>query len=147
MRFASKHAKIAVAALTMVSAAPLAAKAAELTVQVTGVPSQRGEVGCALHVNGQEFPTDNVRSANVWLPADLNGVTCRYSDVAPGTYAVAVSHDPNGNRRTDKNFLGIPTEAWGVSNNVRPNLRAPTFDESKFEVTADRATTITVRLK
>lgn len=57
-------------------------------------------------------------------------VECRFKDVAPGPFAVAVSVDWNGNRKTDKNLFGIPTEPWGVSNNVRPSLRPPRFDEA-----------------
>jgi uncharacterized protein (DUF2141 family) len=72
-------------------------------------------------------------------------VTCRFEALAPGDYAVAVSHDLNGNKKADTNFVGIPTEAWGVSNNVRPGLRAPRFDEARFSVPAEGAT-IAVRI-
>jgi uncharacterized protein (DUF2141 family) len=37
----------------------------------------------------------------------------------------------------DTNFVGMPTEQWGVSRNVRPTLRAPRFDEASFKVAAD----------
>lgn len=49
-----------------------------------------------------------------------------------GTYAIALTHDLNGNRRTDTDFLGRPTEDWGVSRGARPLLRAPRFDEAAF---------------
>ncbi len=68
--------------------------------------------------------------------ADAKGVTCRYSDVPEGSYAVSIGHDLNGNRRVDANFIGLPTEQWGVSNNARPNLRAPRFDEAMFKLVA-----------
>lgn len=147
MRSPSTNIRLAVAVLAIPALLPVAALSAELAVQVTGVASRQGEVGCALHASGAEFPTSNVRSTNAWLPADPRGVVCRFADVKPGVYAIAVSHDLNGNRKTDTNFLGIPTEAWGVSNNVRPALRAPTFDEAKFEVKAVGTTTISVRLQ
>ncbi len=147
MRFSSKFSGLAVATLTIVSLSTAAAQSSELVVRVTGVASQQGQVGCALHTDGAEFPTSNAYSSNVWLPADASGVTCRFGDLKPGTYAVAVSHDLNGNRKTDTNFLGIPTEAWGVSNNQRPTMRAPTFDEAKFEAKAAGATTITVKVE
>lgn len=41
---------------------------------------------------------------------------------------------PNENGRTDKTFVGIPTEAWGVSNNVRPSMRPPRFAEAVFQI-------------
>lgn len=113
--------------------------AAVLVVAVSGLPSDAGEVGCALFRTPDGFPL-NVSGARVlWQSARRAGVECRFADVPPGTYALAVSHDLNGNRRTDRNLVGIPTEAWGVSNDVRPRLRAPRFAEAAFEV-ADGAT-------
>lgn len=86
------------------------------------------------------------RATQLWLPASPDGVQCRFENLPPGRYAVAVSHDINGNRRTDTNLFGIPTEDWGVSNNVRPTLRAPRFDEAAVQVPEGNPTTIEVRL-
>ena len=122
------------------------AHAQELIVKVTMVKSTKGEVGCALFSSATGFPNENVAMPAQWQPSSTDGVVCRFTDIKPGPYAVAVSHDLNGNRRTDTNFLGIPEEDWGVSNNVRPNLRAPTFDEARFEVAATGVTTIEVKL-
>jgi uncharacterized protein (DUF2141 family) len=46
----------------------------------------------------------------------------------------------------DANFLGIPTEAWGVSNNVRPALRAPRFEEASFKVASGQSVTLEIRV-
>lgn len=56
-------------------------------------------------------------------------------DLAPGEWAVALSQDTNNNDKLDKNFLGIPTEPFAFSNNIKPRLSAPTFQECKFTVT------------
>jgi len=50
----------------------------------------------------------------------------------PGTYAVVVYHDENGNRKFDKNFLGIPIEGFGVSNNPGFSLGPPALADSSF---------------
>jgi uncharacterized protein (DUF2141 family) len=122
------------------------AHAQELIVKVTMVKSTKGEVGCALFNNATGFPNENAAMPAQWQAPSSDSVVCRFTDIKPGLYAVAVSHDLNGNRRTDTNFLGIPTEDWGVSNNVRPNLRAPTFDEARFEVAATGVTTLEIKL-
>jgi uncharacterized protein (DUF2141 family) len=54
--------------------------------------------------------------------------------LAPGEWAVALTQDTNNNDKLDKNFLGIPTEPYAFSNNIRPRLAAPTFQECKFMV-------------
>lgn len=122
------------------------AHAQELIVKVTMVKSTQGEVGCALYSGATGFPTDNALVPAQWQTPGADSVVCRFTDIKPGPYAVAVSHDLNGNRRTDTNFLGMPKEDWGVSNNVRPNLRAPTFDEARFEVAAIGVTTLEIKL-
>gem|GEM_PF-332866 len=55
-------------------------------------------------------------------------------EIEPGTYAVLVAHDVNGNKKVDKNWLGVPIEPIGVSNNLKSKLRRPTFAESAFNL-------------
>jgi uncharacterized protein (DUF2141 family) len=110
--------------------------AAELTVTVSGVTSEKGEIGCALFPGAEGFPMDGSKAARVWLKAKPGSVECKFDNLQPGFFAVAVSHDLNGNRKTDTNFVGMPKEDWGVSNNVRPKLRAPRFEEARFEIKA-----------
>lgn len=122
------------------------ASATELIVTVTGAPSDEGEIGCALYADAAGFPTDDSAAITVWTPTDAGGAICRFTGAPAGAVAVAVSHDLNGNRETDTNFLGIPTEAWGVSNNVRPSLRAPRFDEAAFTVVDGATTSIAIEI-
>jgi uncharacterized protein (DUF2141 family) len=114
-----------------------ASSAAELAVRVSGLTEPLGQVGCSLFAGANGFPMDNAGARVMWLPADAKEVTCRFTDVLQGSYAVSIGHDLNSNQRVDTNFIGLPTEQWGVSNNVRPSLRAPRFAEAVFSVAAD----------
>src|SRR5215470_6559307 len=123
------------------------AGAADVVVQVSGITGNTGEIGCALFAASTPgFPLEFAQVRGVWLPADAKGVGCTFKDVADGNYAVSVVHDQNGNRRVDTNFLGIPTEARGVSNNVRPSLRGPRFDEAVFKVSDGRVVTLDIKV-
>ena len=42
----------------------------------------------------------------------------RSFDIPPGTYAVKLHIDENENEKLDTNFLGIPKEQYGISNNI-----------------------------
>lgn len=55
-------------------------------------------------------------------------------ELPPGEWAVALTQDTNNNDLLDTNFLGIPTEPYAFSNNVRPRLAAPKFAECMFVV-------------
>ena len=125
------------ALIVAASAACPPADAAELQVRVDGITTADGTVSCGLFIGEAGFPDDDREARTQRLPADPAGVTCRFEDVPAGRAAVAVSHDANGNGRLDKNFLGIPREAWGVSRGARPALRAPRFAEAAFEVPAE----------
>ena len=55
-------------------------------------------------------------------------------DLPEGLYAIALFVDANKNLKIDKNFLGIPKEQFGFSNNVMGRLSAPSFEQAKFKV-------------
>lgn len=133
LRRAARKALLAALALGACSASG----AAEVIVRISGLVEPLGQVGCSLFASADGFPMDNSGARNLWLPAEAQGVTCRFADVPAGRYAVSVGHDRNGNKRVDTNFVGLPTEQWGVSNNARPTLRAPRFDEAAIKVAGD----------
>ena len=55
-------------------------------------------------------------------------------ELPSGDWAVSLTQDLNNNNKIDKNFLGIPTEPYAFSNNVRPTVAVPKFEECKFKV-------------
>lgn len=108
--------------------------AADLSVTVKGVNNDVGVVGCALFNKEEGFAKSASAIAMTGEKAKPSGNLCVFRGLAAGTYAVAVIHDINNNKKMDSSALGFPTEDWGMSNNVRPSLRAPTFKESSFAV-------------
>ncbi|MBL8202336.1 MAG: DUF2141 domain-containing protein [Chromatiales bacterium] len=63
-----------------------------------------------------------------------NGTVVFDMALPPGTYALSVFQDMNGNRKLDTNFLGIPTEASGSSNDAPAKWSAPKFKDAVFTV-------------
>jgi uncharacterized protein (DUF2141 family) len=124
------------------------AEAAEIVVTVTGVASAEGSLGCALFASSarESFPLDLSRATTQRAAAQANTMQCAFRNLAPGSYAVSAAHDVNGNGKTDRNFVGLPTEPWAVSNNVRPTLRAPRFSEAALDLAADETKQIELRL-
>lgn len=64
----------------------------------------------------------------------------------PGEWAIALTQDLNENDLVDRNMVGIPTEPFALSNNVKPRFRVPTFDDCKFTVQGT-ATTVAISMK
>ncbi len=122
------------------------AQAGDLTVRVSGITSSVGQVGCALFKSPEGFPMSPGLATQQWTVAAANGVECHFSGVPGGDYALSVSHDINGNKALDTNIFGVPTEAWGVSNNVRPLMRAPKWHEALFRVVEGKDMTLEVKI-
>jgi uncharacterized protein (DUF2141 family) len=57
---------------------------------------------------------------------------CDFEDIPPGTYAMAVIHDENMNGKIDTNWMGIPTEGYGFSNDAKALLGTPSFSAASF---------------
>ena len=117
---------------------------AEVIVYVSNIASDKGNVDCALFPSEAGFPMQGSDALQSRHSARPGTVECRFENLSAGTYAVAVSHDENQNGKTDTNFLGIPKEAWGVSNNVRPKMRAPRFDEAAFDLADGQTLTLEI---
>ena len=108
-----------------------------LTVRVTGARNAKGKIGVTLFQDAQGFPDDTskaIRQQSTEIDPKTMSAQITFKDVPQGTFAVAVLHDENGNGKMDKNFVGIPKEGYGASNNPKKKRRAPTFDEAKFSL-------------
>ena len=61
-------------------------------------------------------------------------VQYEFKDVAPGDYAVQVLQDFDEDGYMTDNWLGIPKEPWGMSNNPPVGLGGPKWERAKFTV-------------
>lgn len=55
-------------------------------------------------------------------------------DVPPGEYALTIFQDENKSEKLDTNFMGIPKESFGFSNNPRIFIGAPSFEKCRFRI-------------
>ena len=109
-----------------------------LSVRVDGVRNDRGVVLVSLYDQAEGFPRD--RDAVLLtqkVVASKGSVHVHFGELAPGEYAIAVLHDENESGDMDSNFIGLPKEGYGFSNDVKPKLKAPSFDDTKFRVDGD----------
>jgi uncharacterized protein (DUF2141 family) len=140
---------LAASIATLGSAAALASGTGRIEAVVSGVSNAPGMVGCALFSSPAGFPLESGRAdvKVVRVPAVGGTAACIFNHVPPGDYAIAVVHDTNDNHRADVNFLGIPTEGVGVSNNVMPRMSSPTFEANRFRVEAGHMTKLAITLR
>ena len=144
---AAALALIPVVALGGVCAAQAPASG-DITVVVTDLRNDRGEVLISLYNTAEGFPKDRstiIRSAAV--PADASSrVITVFENLPHGDYAIAVLHDED--RSNDMTFgaLPLPKEGYCFSNNVKVRFKAPKFEKAKFILDGD-AVTQTLRMR
>jgi uncharacterized protein (DUF2141 family) len=104
-----------------------------LEVRVLGIHELSGELRLSLYNSSENWLEKSVKSVKV--PVKSNVVTWNITGLPPGQYAIAGFHDVNLNGECDRNFIGIPTEGFGFSNNIRPVFSAPEWEKTKFDFT------------
>jgi uncharacterized protein (DUF2141 family) len=103
-------------------------------VKILDIRNSTGTVACALFESPVGFPIEFLRSATNVMVIKIRKTLarCDFEDIPPGTYAMAVIHDENMNGKLDTNWLGIPTEGYGFSNDAQGVVGAPSFSAASF---------------
>lgn len=107
-------------------------------MEISGFRDSNGMARVCLYDGEKGFPL-KLEYARRVVTVDITGNRARamFRDVSPGTYAVSVLHDENGNGRMDTNALGLPKEGVGASNNPGSILGPPGFEDAKFTLSSD----------
>jgi uncharacterized protein (DUF2141 family) len=123
------------------------AQSNDLTVKITGLKSNTGKCLIALYKDKKGFPTEAKDALKTISTAIKDGkCTFVFSNIASGDYAVSVVHDENDNGKLDTNFLGIPKEGIGTSNNAKSTLGPPSYAASRFAMSS-KTNSISITIK
>lgn len=105
---------------------------AVLTIKITSLRSNAGQVGCTIYDSANGFPTDSSAALQrKWCPIANAASTCAFDPIPAGVYAVACIHDENGNGKLDMGLFG-PKEGTVVSNHAKGFMGPPSFDKAEF---------------
>jgi uncharacterized protein (DUF2141 family) len=153
---ASTAAALSIGVLLSGTFLPAAGRAAErgsdpspttvLTVHVNGLRNNQGQLAVALFASAAAFPRQEraLRGQMVRIVGGRARVTFR--DLRPGVYAVAVLHDENTNQKMDFNFLGMPLEGYGFSNDAAALFGPPSFASAAFRL-LPRPSTVSIKAR
>lgn len=108
----------------------------KVSIEIKGLRNDKGSLMMAIYNDADGFP-DNRKK--IYLNkliklknADVANLTLDLP--ATGTYAIALIHDENENKELDTNFLGVPKEGYGFSNNKTALFGPPSFKDSAFSL-------------
>ncbi|MEO3429345.1 DUF2141 domain-containing protein [Pelagibius sp. CAU 1746] len=119
--------------------APVAAASdpAASTIQVTvdNVRNSKGLITAVLYSDDPEtFLKSGKRLDRIRVEAHEGETVLCLEAPANGRYSVALYHDENGNKKFDRDFLGIPTEGYGFSQNPGFRFGKPELEETLFSI-------------
>jgi uncharacterized protein (DUF2141 family) len=112
-----------------------------VVVVVNNAKSDEGKMVYSLSTESQFMKAAPLKGVSMEIKDGIAIAT--FENVPSGDYAVMVLHDTNGNEKMDFSDQGMPTEAYGMSNNPM-SYGAPTWAAAKFKLEANKE--IIVRL-
>lgn len=112
-----------------------------LTIRIDNIKKESGFLKICLFNSKESFLKKAVR-CEVISPIRKGEMKISLSGLPPGTYAVNVYHDENGNKKLDRGLFGLPSEPYGFSNNPTTTFGPPSFSEASFSVTGDKEISI-----
>ena len=104
----------------------LANAQSSLIVEVTNLRNSLGQVSMEL------LNKNNEKVKGITELVKGNSCIFTFNNLKEGIYAIRYFHDENSNKKLDTNFLGIPKEGIGFSNDAYGKFGPKDFEELLF---------------
>ena len=111
-----------------------AASTCSLVIHIDGFRNQKGEAGVSIFNSADGWPENNDKAFQHGPHPFSGAATTITLQVPAGRYALVALHDENSNHKLDRNFLNIPKEGFGFSNNPKVFLSPPSFEAATLPV-------------
>ena len=106
-----------------------------LQVNISPIKTYKGNLLISVFNSAEGYPGDEKKAIYKYKIESLNSskISHKIEGLKPGTYAISILHDENGDMICNTNALGIPTEAIGNSNNPKLLFGPPKFKDAQFQ--------------
>lgn len=106
-----------------------------IEVTITNIDSDTGRLYAAIYDSQDNWLSTMYAGENSLVKDGKAQVV--FNNIPKGDYAISVFHDENDNQKLDMNFLGIPKETTGCSNDAKGFMGAPKWGDAVFELSSD----------
>ena len=120
----------------------------QLEVKLTGLRSNKGHVLISLFKDGKGFPGEAdqaIKKERIVINNKI-GIAV-FSSLPSGNYAIAILHDENNDLKMNTNWLGLPKEGYGFSNNVMGSFGSPSFGRASFKYQNGSQQSLTIKVR
>lgn len=114
-----------------------AQQAGELSVTITNIHPLKGELYIAIYDDPGNYMNPDAACRSRVLTVVSDSMQLTFSNMKPGTYAIAAFQDLNGNGLLDTRGKGIPLEPFGFSNDARGKLGPAKYKNASFLMNED----------
>ena len=105
----------------------------KVIVHITNIRSNDGVIAISLFKGSDGFPREGKKAyKKLILPISGGKATAVFDDLPYGEYAAIYMHDENKNGKMDFNFLKMPKEGYGASNDAKASLGPPEYKDARF---------------
>jgi len=104
-----------------------------IIIEITGIENKGGIMMVGLFKETDKFleiPSFNKET----IIKDESVISVKFENIPFDTYAISIYHDLNENGELDSNFIGIPKEPIGFSNNYFPKFGPPKFKKAAIDL-------------
>ncbi len=121
-------------------------KVSSFELVIEGISDIEGEVRVAVFNSEKSYGEKEDPLHAVVLEVRSDSVIWDDVELPYGKYAIAVYHDKNVNGKLDSNFLGIPKEAYGFSNNARGKFGPASWKDAHFSID-EKTSSMSIQVK
>ena len=107
----------------------------DINLEISNMKNYKGQILIALFDKKDSFPQpDIIYKKGILKKIDDSVMKYTFKNIPKGVYAITLVHDENANGKMNTNFLGMPKEGYGVSNNPKNRFLPPSFKQGKFKL-------------
>ena len=110
----------------------------KLVLKISNIQKMQGDIKIGIFKSDSSFLKEDLALKNYSIKVIKNTAFITITDLPKGEYAISMFHDENSDNKMNTNFIGIPKEPYGFSNNVIPKMSAPKYKECKFNFSDDK---------
>ena len=114
----------------------------DLKIVVTNISTLKGNIELGIFNNQKTFLQKGKHYKSYSKEVTNDTIIFLLKDCIKDNYAISLYQDVNSDNECNLGFLGIPKEPYGFSNNFRPKLSKPSFDDCKIIASQDMTITI-----
>lgn len=104
---------------------------ASLTIEITDLKNSKGQILLEFSDSDKNVIREIVQNI------EDNKCIVQITDLTSGSYSFKYFHDENSNKEMDTNWVGMPKEGFGFSNNAKGTFGPPAHEKTIFEIKSD----------